>query len=206
LVNIAGMIKAIYLDLGRVLIDIDLNVAIRGLEKATSWPLSDIAQFLNGELIQEYELGRISTDIFYRTFCESLQTIIPVEEFKTLWSEIFVTEPLLSESFLQSLARNYPLHLLSNTNELHYDFVVSRYPLLRHFKERVLSFQVGRMKPQKEIYQVAIERSRVGAAEIFFSDDRPENVEGGLAVGIQAVQFHNEAQLKQDMRKAGIVF
>jgi FMN phosphatase YigB (HAD superfamily) len=200
------MIKAIFLDLGRVLIDIDLGVAVRGLEKATSWPLSDITRFLNGELIQEYELGRISTDFFYHTFCGSLHAVIPVEEFKTLWSQIFVAEPLLSEPFLQSLARNYPLHLLSNTNELHYDFVVSRYPLLRYFKERVLSFQVGRMKPQKEIYEVAIERSGVSAAEIFFTDDRPENVEGGLAVGIQAVQFLNEAQLKQDMRKAGIVF
>jgi putative hydrolase of the HAD superfamily len=200
------MIKAIFLDLGRVLIDIDLNVAVRGLEKTTSWPLSDITRFLNGGLIREYELGRISTDIFHQTFCESLHASIPVEEFKTLWSQIFVAEPLLSESFLQALARNYPLNLLSNTNQLHYDFVVGRYPLLRYFKERILSYQVGLMKPQKEIYEVAIERSGVTAAEIFFTDDRPENVEGGLAAGIQAVQFLNEAQLKQDMHRVGIVF
>ena len=199
------MIKAIFMDLGRVLIDFDLNVAVRGLEKKTAWPLSDITEFLSSELIREYELGRISTDSFHRAFCEKLHTSIPVEEFKTLWSRIFVAEPLLSEPFLESLARNYPLHLLSNTNELHYEFVVGRYPLMRHFKERVLSFQVGRMKPEKEIYKVAIERSGVGAREIFFTDDRPENVEAGLAAGIQAVQFVNEAQLKRDMRKAGIV-
>jgi len=200
------MIRAIFLDLGRVLIDIDLDVAVRGLEETTSWPLSDITRFLNGDLIREYELGRISTDSFYMAFCERLQATIPLEKFKALWSQIFVSEPLLSEPFLQSLAKNYPLHLLSNTNQLHYDFVVGQYPLLRHFKERILSYQVGLMKPQKEIYEVAIKRSGFTAAEIFFTDDRPENVEGGLAAGIQAVQFLNETQLKQDMHQAGIVF
>lgn len=200
------MIKAIYMDLGKVLIDFDLNVAIRGLEKATTWSMSDIKLFLNGELIRDYELGRISTADFRRVFCERLGILIPAEKFKELWSKMFLAEPLLSETFLQSLRRNYPLHLLSNTNELHYEFVVDRYPIMKLFEKRILSYQVGQMKPQPEIYQLAVDQSGVRAEEIFFADDRPENVEAALTLGIQAVRFLNETQLRQDMGRAGVVF
>jgi FMN phosphatase YigB (HAD superfamily) len=200
------MIKTIYMDLGKVLIDFDLNVAIRGLEKVTTWSMSDIKLFLNGELIRDYELGRISTPDFRRVFCEKLGILIPTEEFKELWSKMFLAEPLLSETFLQSLRRNYPLHLLSNTNELHYAFVMDRYPIMRLFEKRILSYQVGQMKPQPEIYQLAVDQSGVRAEEIFFADDRPENVEAALTLGIQAVRFLNETQLRQDMGRAGVVF
>jgi putative hydrolase of the HAD superfamily len=199
------MIKAIFMDLGKVLIDFDLDVAVRGLENATTWPLSDIKLFLSGELIRDYELGRISTPDFYRVFCEKLGIVIPVEEFRELWSKMFLAEPLLSEPFLQSLRRNYPLHLLSNTNELHYEFVRDRYPILKLFEKRILSYQVGRMKPQPEIYQLAVDQSGVRAEEIFFADDRPENVEAALRLGIQAVRFLNETQLRQDMERMGVV-
>ena len=45
------------------------------------------------------------------------------------------------------------------------------------------------MKPDRAIYDAAIERAGVAAHEVFFTDDRLENVEGARAVGIDAVQF-----------------
>ena len=200
------MIKAIYLDLGKVLIDFDLNVAIQGLEKATSWSLPAIKAFLSGDLIRDYERGTSSTSEFHRTFCDTLGTSIPLQKFRRVWSAMFLEQPLLSESFLRGLQRKYPLHLLSNTNELHYDYMLEKYSILELFDQRVLSFQVGRMKPEQEIYRIAVERAGVPSGEVFFADDRPENVAGALSAGIQAVQFLDEAKLKQDMTQAGIAF
>ncbi len=198
------MIKAIYLDLGKVLIDFDLGRAVYGLNRLTSWTQVEILALLNGNLIRDYELGKISSTQFHQEFCLRLGVDIPFQDFGVMWSGIFLSQPLLSEPFLKSLANQYPVHLLSNTNELHYDFVVQQYPILGILKERILSFQVGRMKPHEEIYHVAVERSGVRAEEIFFTDDRQENIEAALALGIRAVQFHSEEQLKRDMSRAGV--
>ena len=179
------MIKAIYLDLGKVLIDFDLGRAVHGLNRLTSWTQEEIQEFLKGDLIRDYELGKVSSTQFHREFCSRLGADISFQDFSVMWSGIFLSQPLLSESFLNGLASHYPLHLLSNTNELHYDFVVRQYPILGIMQERILSFQVGRMKPQQEIYQVAVERSGVRAEEIFFADDRQENVEAAQFLGIR---------------------
>lgn len=200
------MIKAIYLDLGKVLIDFDLARAVEGLNRLTSWSREEIQAFLGGNLIRDYELGKISSTQFHDEFCLRLGVEIPFQDFSRMWSGIFLSRPLLSETFLKGLASRYPLHLLSNTNELHYEFVVQQYPILGILQERILSFQVGRMKPQQEIYQVAVARSGVRAEEIFFTDDRLENIEAARAAGIQAVQFQSEDQLKSDLSRTGVLF
>ena len=60
------------------------------------------------------------------------------------------------------------------------------------------------MKPDPLIYKLAIEHSGVSPDEIFFTDDRPENIAAAKLAGIQAVQFHSEERLISDMREFGI--
>jgi putative hydrolase of the HAD superfamily len=135
---------------------------------------------------------------------ERLKLDVSLENFRRLWADIFLPEPLISESFLAALKKNYRLILLSNTNEIHYEFIMQKYPILRHIEEHVLSFQVGSMKPEGQIYQFAIEKAGVPAEEIFFTDDRIENVEAAKLAGLQAVQFRSEEHLKREMIKLGI--
>jgi HAD superfamily hydrolase (TIGR01509 family) len=60
------------------------------------------------------------------------------------------------------------------------------------------------MKPEARIYQHAILLAGVPAAQVFFTDDRLENVEGARAVGIDAVLFTSTEQLRNDLRSRGI--
>jgi len=157
-------------------------------------------------LILDYESGKISTVDFYRLVSKKLKLNVSLEKFKQLWGNMFLPEPLLSESFLEALKKTYRLILLSNTNEIHFEFVREKYSILSYIKEYVLSYQVGWMKPDKQIYREAIERTGVQPEEIFFTDDRQENVEAARSTGIQAVQFHSEHELKREMRLLGISF
>jgi FMN phosphatase YigB (HAD superfamily) len=201
------MIKVIYFDLGKVIINFDYALAIRKLMKVTPVPLAEVTQVLSDDsVINAYETGKISTAHFYRLVSRKLKLEVPMEGFKELWGGMFLPEPLLSESFMGLLKKNYRLHLLSNTNEMHFQFVQERYPILSHIDERVLSYEVGCMKPDSQIYQAAIERAGVMAEEIFFTDDRKENVEAASQQGIRAIQFHSEDQLKNEMRLLGMAF
>jgi len=201
------MIKVIYFDLGKVIINFDYARVLRELAQVTPVPETEIMRVLTDDsLILDYETGKISTSDFHQLVSKTLKLNVSLKKFKELWGSMFLPEPLLSESFLQALKKHYRLFLLSNTNEIHFEFVQEKYPILRHIEEHVLSYQVGWMKPDKQIYQEAIERTGVQPEEIFFTDDRQEKVEAARSEGIQAVQFHSEPELKREMRLLGISF
>jgi len=163
-----------------------------------------MAVLSDGELVSEYETGRLSSQQHYRKVCRRLQMEVSIEKFRELWGSMFLPEPLLSESFLQDLKKRYRLMLLSNTNEIHFDFVIQNYPILRMIEERLLSYQAGCMKPQARIFELAIKKAGVAPENIFFTDDRPENIEAAQRSGIQALLFQSETQLKRDMASRGM--
>jgi putative hydrolase of the HAD superfamily len=199
------MIEVVYFDLGKVIVDFDHSRAAQELLKLTPLSLKEaMAVLADGELVSEYETGRLSSQEHYRKVCRRLQMEVSIEKFRELWGSMFLPEPLLSESFLQDLKKRYRLMLLSNTNEIHFDFVIQNYPILRMIEERLLSFQAGCMKPQARIFELAIKKAGVAPENIFFTDDRPENIEAAQRSGIRALLFQSETQLKRDMASRGM--
>jgi HAD superfamily hydrolase (TIGR01509 family) len=82
--------------------------------------------------------------------------------------------------------------------------VRERYPMLRHFDEFVLSYEVRAMKPSPEIYREAIARASCRPEECFFTDDIPQYVEAARREGIDAVRFESREQLEREMAARGI--
>jgi len=129
---------------------------------------------------------------------------MPPEEFCDTFNCIF-TDTLVPESLLETLAARYRLVLLSNTNAIHFPWIRERYPLLRHFHDLVLSYEVKAMKPDPEIYRAAVAKAGCRPEECFYTDDIAQFVEGARAVGIDAVQFVDAAQLERELRARGIL-
>jgi glucose-1-phosphatase len=199
------MIEVVYFDLGKVIVDFDHSRAAQKLLKVTPLTLKEaMAVLSDGELVSEYETGRLSSQEHYRKVCRRLQMDVSIEKFRELWGSMFLPEPLLSESFLQDLKKRYRLMLLSNTNEIHFDFLIQHYPILRLVEERLLSYQAGCMKPEARIFELAIKQAAVAPEKIFFTDDRPENIEAAQRAGIQALLFQSETQLRRDMASRGL--
>jgi FMN phosphatase YigB (HAD superfamily) len=200
------MIKVICFDLGKVIVDFDYGGAVQELIKVSPLPVSEVARILsNNSLINDYETGKISTSAFHLSVSQLLRLDVPLGTFRQLWGSMFLPLPLIPESLLTSLKTNYRLLLLSNTNEIHFEFLTENYPILGHIEERVLSYQVGCMKPERRIYQVAVERAGVAPEEILFTDDREENIEAAREIGIHAIRFESEDQLRREMRRLGVL-
>ena len=199
------MIEVVYFDLGKVIVDFDHSRAAQELLKVTPLSLKEaMAVLSDSELVSEYETGRLSSQEHYRKVSRRLQMDVSIEKFRELWGSMFLPEPLLSESFLQDLKKRYRLMLLSNTNEIHFDFLIQHYPILRLVEERLLSYQAGCMKPEARIFELAIKQAAVAPEKIFFTDDRPENIEAAQRAGIQALLFQSETQLRRDMASRGL--
>ena len=200
------MIKVICLDLGKVIIDYDPTIPLNALGTRSALSLPEIMQVLaDREPLLQFDRGHYSRSDFYRTMCARLRLDVSTEEFEQLWTSLFLPEPLLPESFLLSLKRRYWLLMLSNVNEVHFEFIWKNYPLVHHIEDRLLSYELGCLKPEPAIYRIAIDRAGVPPEEIFFADDRPENVEAARQAGIVATCFQSEQQLRLALRQAGVV-
>ena len=198
------MLKAIIFDLGNVIVPFDFRRAYARLEPLCKFSTEEIRSRLRATgLVQRFETGQVEEHRFVDEFSAALELKISYEEFCDLWSSIFLPEPLISEALLESLARRYPLLLLSNTNPIHIAMVRANYPLLRHFRHAVLSHEVGAAKPSPKIYQEAVRKAGCEPGECFFTDDIELYVEAARAFGIQAVQFQSEAQIERELRDRG---
>ena len=68
------------------------------------------------------------------------------------------------------------------------------------FDHMVISAEIGIMKPDPRIYQLALDRLEVQPGEAVFVDDFPHNVEGARLLGIPAILFKNRRQAWQELQ------
>jgi len=196
--------KAIIFDLGKVLIQFDFKRGYRALEGLCPYAAAEIPKRIaTTNLVQEFETGLVEKRDFVSQFSRIIGLEVDYERFCEIWTCIFC-ETLVPESMLEGLAARYRLVLLSNTNVIHFEMVRANYPLLRHFHETVLSYEVKAMKPRPEIFLRAVEKAGCRPEECFFTDDIAENVEAARRLGIDAVQFQSAEQLAGDLRARGI--
>ena len=199
------MHKAILFDLGRVLIHFDFKRGYRALEGLCPHPAADIPKLLlKTGLVERFETGLIEPRDFVEQIARALDLKADYDGFCRIWSSIF-SDPLVPESLLEGLAARYRLVLLSNTNAIHFEMVREAYaPLLRHFHELTLSYEVKAMKPRPEIFHAAVEKAGCRAGECFYTDDIEDYVDAARKLGIDAVQFLSLAQLEGELRTRGI--
>ncbi len=201
------MIRAIIFDLGKVLIPFDWQRGYQALAQQSPLKPEEVRLRLKeANIFDPMERGRIEPQEAARRISEVLSLKVSFEKFRELWSTIFLPETIVPEVMLERLRPAYRLLLLSNTDAIHFSWISENYPILHQFNHCVLSFQLNARKPEPAIYREAIRQAGCDAGEIFFTDDRPENVDGAQQVGIDAVQFQSVAQLESELRSRGVTW
>ena len=199
------MIEALLFDLGKVLVDFDFELGMRQFAAKTSLSREDFERVIwDKHWIRRYERGEISTAEYHRHLCENGKLCMAIEEFEEAWSAVFLPELILPELLLMNLKERYPLILVSNTNEVHAAFIAKQYSVFDHFGHRILSHEVGSLKPDSKIYEEAIRVSGKKPESLFFTDDREENIEAALQLGIRAHLFRSLSGLVQALREHGV--
>jgi len=200
-------IQAILFDLGKVLIDFNFETGVQALHSACSISRSRFEEVLWDEkCIRRYERGEISTSELHSYLCETAELKMDLPAFCRTWSSVFLPDLIVSEGLLAALKRKYPLIVVSNTNEAHIDFVRANYRVLDYFDQHVFSYEVGALKPDPKIFERAIAISGYRPDELFFTDDREENIVAATQLGIHAHQFKTESQLVKALQQAGVRF
>ncbi len=194
-------IRCIFLDLGRVLVDLDIaRFGNRLKELAGVQPEELLTAVLGDALASGFETGRISEAEFHALVCKRLGKQIARDDFFAAWNSVFLPVPILPDDLIARLAQRVPLWALSNTNRVHYNFLAGRYTFFRYFTGRILSFEVGFQKPDERIFRRALAQAGTEASAALFVDDLLSNVEAARALGIDAFQFLNPDGFVREMR------
>lgn len=181
----------------------------RSVLKRLAWaagchPLRVTRLLWSRRLIDEIERGQISGEEMHRLFRAELGFSGDYPAFRRLWCDHFALDRPV-ESLYRRLARERAVYLLSNTNRLHYDYIRGHYAFPRYAAGAVLSYRLGLRKPEPAIYRAALAAARVAPAEALLIDDRPENVDGAVAVGMRAVRFLGVARLRSELGALGLL-
>ncbi|GAA4278547.1 HAD family hydrolase [Aquimarina mytili] len=179
------MIKTIIFDFGDVFINLDKTATIRELSL-----LGKTSNFNEIETVNnQYEIGAITTPDFIR-FYQGLYPKASEKQIINAWNAILLDFPKHRLEFIQNLAKNheYKLILLSNTNELHINWIKENITFYNDFKSCFdafyLSHQIQLRKPESDIFEFVLQQHKIQPHETLFIDDTKENTNGASRLGI----------------------
>lgn len=180
------MIKNLIFDFGDVFLDLDKSGAMQNaLDIFKIDTLSDEMFNMN----HLYEQGQVTTTQFLEYYLDHFP-FLTRQEMINIWNYVLVTFPDHKLEFLKQLRQNnqFNLILLSNTNELHIDWVKEHISFYEDFKSYFhkfyLSHEINLRKPDREIFEFVLTENKIIAEESLFIDDTKENTDAAKLLGI----------------------
>jgi putative hydrolase of the HAD superfamily len=192
------MIKAVFFDLGGVIVRTEFQAPRQHLAERLGMEYEDLVKlvFDSPSSIQASH-GEISDKEHWAEVTKRLRR--PAAETEAIREEFFAGDVVDREivEFLRSLRPDYFVGLISNAWPDLREYIASQ-KIDDAFDHMVISGEVGVMKPEARIYQLALEQAGVSPKEAIFVDDVYENIEGCERVGIKGIHFKDpESALKQ---------
>ena len=198
----------LYFDLGKVLLDFDHKIGCQQVAAISDCSAEKVNSILFESGLEDlFETGQLDAAEFHKQFCEASGGSPSLTAFLNACSDIFSMKTTMMPVIGQLTAVGFPMGILSNTCSAHWGHVFNRFRFLQNsFRDYILSYESKSMKPDQKIYEDAIKTANLPANEIFFIDDKPENVEGAIAAGIDAVLFTTAEQAIVDLQSRGVRF
>lgn len=180
------MIKTLIFDFGDVFINLDKQGAMDKALKLFG------LQVFEADMIEtntKYEVGEISTEAFISFYQSKFQNLSK-KDIVDAWNYIIKDFPRYRLEFIQELAneKQFRRILLSNTNEMHIDFIKENVSFYEDFKacfdKFYLSHDIHLRKPNADIYNFVLKENNLNPNECLFIDDTKENTDAAEILGI----------------------
>ncbi|BBF43814.1 HAD superfamily hydrolase [Lachnospiraceae bacterium KM106-2] len=199
------MIRTIIFDVGQVLVDFHWEECIDKMDYD-----EDTKQRLKkATVLSPYwnEIDRGSHPLtYFIEECIKLDSEIEkaIREFYEK-PEALVTEFSYAKEWLHQLKENgYGVYLLSNYGREHFENGRKRFQFMSEVDGEVISYQIQKTKPEKEMYEILIKKYNLVPEECIFLDDKKENVEAAEKQGIQGIVFTSYEDAIEQLRTHGV--
>lgn len=192
------MIKNLIFDFGGVLIGYDYPSLVRTL-------FDDEGERRAFEELVCSEEFMTRCDLGVESFAEIIrkhQELYPrwkrqLQEFHDRQPDAMTGEiPGMRDLLTRLKAEGYHLYGLTNWSEAVYR-VIEKFDILQMMEGTLISSEEKMLKPDAAIYRRLCEKFVLHPQECLFTDDKQVNVDGALAVGMQAVLFTDAGEYEK---------
>jgi FMN phosphatase YigB (HAD superfamily) len=205
-VSSTSEIKTIFWDIGGVLL-------------TNGWDKEQRARVLGrlGVDVEDYESRHDEANYYWerglstaeRFFNQTVFNKPRQFSFGELWSQVCAESKILHADcfdILGNLAagKKFKMATLNNESRELNDHRLQAFRLRPYFNYFICSGYVHEMKPNPGIYRSAIDVSGYPPEQILFIDDKMENCEAALSLGMRAICFESPVQLRDGLAQLGI--
>ncbi|MGB2403191.1 MAG: HAD family hydrolase [Akkermansiaceae bacterium] len=175
-------------DIGNVIVHVDFISSLQKLiPEGVDQPEARLNRLL--ERKDEFEAGRLSHEDYFPWAARTIGYEGELEQFMDAWVDIFSPNEVMWNTIESLYNAGHRLILFSNINEPHIHFLQSQHPIFKCFKGGIFSYRTGHIKPEDEIYQLAIKDYELVPERTAYIDDLPANIEGGKRAGLICHQY-----------------
>jgi putative hydrolase of the HAD superfamily len=189
-------IRNLIFDLGGVILDLDVPATLKSFSRLSGIPEAEVQEIFKGEKgFEEYEMGRMDDGDFRNFIRDVYRITVSNDQIDGCWNAMLRGIPIRKLELLESLKSHYNVFLLSNTNNIHHEYInktlmpsiVKGKVLEDYFHKAYYSHRMLKRKPNPDIYLQVLDENGFIPMETLFLDDNAANVEGARGAGIEAV-------------------
>jgi putative hydrolase of the HAD superfamily len=205
--EVALALRAVIFDYGRVLTGPPDPAAYAELLRITGLSADRLDQFYWKDR-NAYDEGKLTGLGFWRQIAHDEGLKLTESEIAelNLWDARMWTrgDPAMLAWQLAVKQRGLLTAIVSNMGDSVHEHMVRELHWLSRFDVLVWSYQLGIAKPDPAIYRYALEKLGTRPAETLFVDDKAENVDAAIALGMKGLIFSTVEKLRADLINSGL--
>ncbi len=194
-------------DLGGVVIDWNPRYLYRKLFDGNETAMEDfLATVCTPSWNDQQDAGRS-----FAEGCNSLKLLHPgkaelIDAWFQRYDEMFGGEIPGTVDILRELrSRGVPTFALSNWSAETFPIAVNRFECLSWFNGVLLSGEVKLLKPDRRIFEVFLHTFQIQPNRAIYIDDRSENVEAAVKLGMRGIVFTDSRALRAELTRVGLL-
>ena len=186
------MTEVLILDAGNVAMKFFKMKACIRLAASSPYSPQEVQDIIATKLEKQLESGQMSESAFCNAVLHDIKSSLTVPDVMRIWGNIITPNPYIDRYVDQLIKRGVRIAILSNTNGIHWPYImdVPVFVKLQHYGAPfILSHEVHASKPDRRIFDVALERCKIEANQALYVDDIMQYVEVARSLGMKSEQY-----------------
>lgn len=200
-------LRAVIFDYGMVLTGKPDADAHDAMVRITGLPPERFEQFYWADR-HAYDEGKLTGVTFWQKFARDAKLDLSqnaVDDLNALDARMWTTcDPRMVAWQAKLKKRGLRTAILSNMGDAVLANIERSFAWIRNFDVLVWSYQLGIAKPDPTIYRHALQQLQTAPEETLLIDDKQENIDAALALGMRGLVFTNPENLCRQIREAGL--
>lgn len=193
------MVKAIFFDVGNVLVKEGFFAGIKKYEKSHNIKNGELYKTMHDfSYWKDFTLGIITEKEYFMRVRNNFGKPLDIAELQSnIFNNSISNNNLIK--YIKTLKNNYLVGVISNNPREWFEFFIQKFGMENLFDVKAVSGYLHIRKPAREIFDYALKQAKVAGNESIYIDDRPDRVEGAESAGIKIIIYKNLKVLKKDL-------